>query len=168
MTPMHTGSEELIKDVVGLIEQERDAKAACNAALDHLEGRDRVAIEGFARSHQRHEHELIDALGGLGGAPRDSGESLLSKGKVVLGALAGEQSTLVAIKTSEDKLLDAYQAISAEPMPPRTHDTIARCHDDLRCHRSWLDDRLHVVGVVGEKVMDPSRDSAPGQRVSHA
>ncbi len=158
-----------------LLELEYDALPAYDAALNHLDkAQDRRQIEAFLTTHHRHVAELSELVIERRVEPTVRGDfrRILEKGKVALGAIAGEQGVLVAMKSNADDLVTAYQrALTDETLSERERRAIERWLADERWHSAWLENRLGITPVVGEEIMAPEGENvraARHSRPSHA
>jgi bacterioferritin (cytochrome b1) len=154
MTGPTKGAAELLN---GLLELEYDALSAYDTALAHLaEERDRRQIDAFLTTHHRHVAELSQLVVDRREEPVVRGDfrRLLEKGKVALGAIAGEQAVIVAMKSNADDLATAYQrAITDTSLNDRERSVIERCLADQHWHSAWLENRLGLTPDVGEAIM---------------
>ena len=167
MTGITNGTVELLNALLAL---EHDTLPAYDSALSHLdETRDRRQIEAFMATHRRHVSELSRLVLDRGGQPVESGDfrSLLEKGKVALGALAGEQAVLVAMKSSADDLITAFQRAITEPsLDDRAKAVIERLLADERWHSAWIESRIGITPVVGEAIMAEEGENTRALRSS--
>ena len=82
----------------------RGAVDAYQAAIDRLENSGyRNALAEFKRDHLRHITELGDILSRMGRTPPKEGDmkALLTKGKVVIAGLMGDEAILRVMRTNE-------------------------------------------------------------------
>lgn len=163
-------SSGVVAELNELVEREYDARAAFRTALEHLtDERDRIQVTNFLASHERHLHELTQAIGELGGAPEKRGDfrALIKQGKVLLGAMVGEQAIVVAMKTNADALGNAYKQLrTRSELPPRWRTMIERCYADQKWHSSWLEERLGLHPDVGEAIMADEGENVRAARNS--
>src|SRR5690606_10584177 len=107
-----TGKEaDPIKMLSNLVELDFDAVEAYEAAIERLEDESsRRKLSEFKADHERHIRDLSDALSRHGTIPPNKGDfkRVLTKGKVVMGQIAGDRGILHAMKTNEDDTNSAY------------------------------------------------------------
>ena len=135
--------ESLLEDLVQL---DYDAADAYQAAIDRLEdARLRNTLAEFKRDHLRHITELGDILSSMGRTPPKEGDmkALLTKGKVVIAGLMGDESILQAMRTNEADTNTAYErAVQFKGLPSSTRDVLQRGLEDERHHCEWILDTL--------------------------
>lgn len=125
-----------------LIELDFDAAEAYEAAIDRLDDPERKRKLGeFRADHLRHTNELGKILQDSGRTPPSGGDfkRMLTKGKVVMAALAGDKAILKAMKTNEDDTNTAYErAVNNDIVPAQVRDTLRGGLADERRHRDWI------------------------------
>lgn len=135
--------ETLLSDLVQL---DYDAAEAYQAAIDRLENAGfKASLLTFKQDHLRHVHDLSDTLAKMGHEPPLEGDvkSMLTKGKVVLGALAGDKAVLQAMKTNEDDTNTAYErATGHREATPQIDAMLERNLQDERRHRDWMVEQI--------------------------
>jgi len=160
------GVVELLNE---LVELEHDALSAIQAAEEHLrDDRDRVQIEAFRASHRTHLAELDDLILGRDGTPAAHGDfhELLRRAKVMLGALAGEQAILVAMKSNADALATRYEAATTDSrLTDRERGVLDRALADERWHSAWFERRIGLTPDVGEAIM---AEEGENERARHS
>ena len=160
MARHHDHAVELLND---LVRREYDALSALHAADEHLrEPRDRTQTQSFLATHRQHVADLDQLVLDRGETPSARGdvEELVRKGKVLLGALAGEQAILVAMKSNTDVLVTHYRAASTdERLTTHERDVIARLLAEEEWHSAWLEDRMGLTPNVGEAIMAPEGEN---------
>jgi hypothetical protein len=110
----------------------RRAADAYQAAIDRLENSSyRNALAEFKRGHLRHITELGDILSSMGRTPPKEGDmkALLTKGKVVIAGLMGDEAILQAMRTNEADTNTAYERAVNFKACRRTRGTC--------CKRAW-------------------------------
>jgi uncharacterized protein (TIGR02284 family) len=131
--------ESLLED---LIQLDYDAADAYQAAIDRLENSSyRSALGEFKRDHLRHIDELGDILSSMGRTPPKEGDmkALLTKGKVVIAGLMGDEAILQAMRTNEADTNTAYErAVKFSGLPSNTRDVLQRGLEDERRHCEWI------------------------------
>lgn len=133
-----------------LIELDADAGSAYRAAINRLEDPyAKRAFEGFERDHTRHSRELRQLVGELGWeAPDESGiRQVLSKGRILIGNLAGDRGILMAMHSNENDTNTAYEAaLGHTDLTPALKAILQQARDDERRHRNWLEGQLALWG----------------------
>jgi uncharacterized protein (TIGR02284 family) len=131
--------ESLLED---LIQLDYDAADAYQAAVDRLENSSyRSYLGEFKRDHLRHITELGDILSSMGRTPPKEGDmkALLTKGKVVIAGLMGDESILQAMRTNEADTNTAYErAVNFKGLRANTRDVLERGLEDERRHCEWI------------------------------
>jgi uncharacterized protein (TIGR02284 family) len=135
--------------LVDLIELDHDAVAAYQAAIDRLDDPSiKENLMKFMADHVRHTEELGRILSESGREPPSKGnlKAVLTKGKVVLGGLAGDKAILMAMKTNEDDTNTAYErAVNNDAAPARVKEILRRNLADERRHREWIQKRIDTL-----------------------
>ena len=140
-TPTNAATIDRLNDLIAL---EFDAIAAYEAAVERLDtAHYKQRMREFMDDHHRHLQELTQAVEMLGGDPRERGDfkKILTKGKVVLAGLAGDDKILGAMKSNEDETNDKYEHAVRECSPtvaPQISDMLSRALADERRHRDWI------------------------------
>ena len=109
--------ESLLED---LIQLDYDAADAYQAAIDRLEDSSyRTRLAEFMRDHLRHITELGEILSSMGRTPPKEGDmkALLTKGKVVIAGLMGDDGDVMAVA----------KPLADEPGGDGLHAPDARC-----------------------------------------
>lgn len=136
------GDKDLIKHLNNLIELDYDAIEAYEAAIDRLdEAQLRERLMAFKRDHEKHTQNLGQWVSRLGGEPSTKGDfkQILTKGKVLIGALGDTKGILKAMKANEDVTNKMYEKALAEiNEPPELVETIRQNFQDEQRHREWL------------------------------
>jgi len=139
-----------LKDVVALlnrlIQLDHDAIEACKAAMDRVaRSEDREQLGAILADHRRHAEELGLVVRNLGGHPASHGDlrQVLTRGKVVLGALSGERAVLEAVRGNEAEAVLAYaDAVSQPGIPVDVMTVLERQLAVERRHHDALGTRL--------------------------
>jgi uncharacterized protein (TIGR02284 family) len=135
--------------LVRLVELDYDAIEAYDSAIQRLEDAEcKRMLTEFREDHRRHTQDLGSILKESGQRVPTSGgaKSLLTKGKVVLGGLAGDKAILQAMKSNEDDTNKAYErAVNTQGLPARVKDVLQRNLGDERRHREWIVQRLSTM-----------------------
>jgi uncharacterized protein (TIGR02284 family) len=131
--------ESLLED---LIQLDYDATDAYQAAIDRLENSSyRTRLVEFMRDHLRHITELGEILSSMGRTPPKEGDmkALLTKGKVVIAGLMGDEAVLQAMRTNEADTNTAYErAVNFKGLQANTLDVLQRGLEDERRHCEWI------------------------------
>lgn len=109
---------ELIDMLNDLIALDFDAIEAYQAAIDRLKTlADQEQLRLFKQDHVEHTESLAVLVRQLGGEPTKHADfkRVLTKGKVVLGALGGDHAILVAMKSNEDETNRVYERRTRTP-----------------------------------------------------
>lgn len=136
-----TDSKETISDLSDLIKLDYDAIAAYESAIERLDDAAyKAKLAEFLADHKRHVEELGEAVRSEGGQPPTEGGAmqLLTKGKVVLADLMGDEAILKAMRANEEvtntKYEDAVETGYAEKIQAILRQGLA----DERRHKDWI------------------------------
>ena len=114
-------------------------------------------LQTFLDDHRRHIERLAELVRQAGNRPVDHADlrRILTKGKVVVGGLMGEEAVLRAMASNEEVTNEAYEKIgSPRDLPSETRLLLAHCLDDERRHREWLERRITMT-PKGEPIFPP-------------
>jgi rubrerythrin len=144
---MSIGKESRLVDTLKhLIALDFDAISAYQAAIDRLESPKCIrALKEFMTDHWRHTQELTPLVHEYGEvAPTHAdAKMILTKGKVLIGQLAGDRGILGAMRSNEDDTNGAYEnACLRVDVPPHVLDVLQRALADERRHKAWLERTL--------------------------
>lgn len=135
-------AEDIVEKLNDLIELEYDAIAAYQAAIDRLEDKNyQSQLNIFMQDHENHIAALSQLVSQEGGAPAEKGDMnvILTKGKVVIADLAGDEAILKAMLMNEEVTNKSYEkeVLKAYPHPIQSilQDHLA----DERRHKEWLE-----------------------------
>lgn len=136
-----TDFADVLKD---LVELDYDAVEAYQAAINRINNHTyKLKLAEFKADHERHIKELTDVLINHGERlPKGPsiGKQWLTKGKVVIATLMGDDAILLAMKSNEGDTNTAYERVnSREDKWPDSRDIIKRGLDDERRHKAWLE-----------------------------
>lgn len=143
---------DFTKVIKELIELDYDAIEAYETAINRLKNTGyKAQMQEFKADHERHVDELNEILSAHG-EPEVEGPSAkqwLTKGKVVLSDLVGDDITILkAMLTNEEDTTKAYErANSHEKKWDSTVDALSRGLDDERRHKKWIETTLKDVGA---------------------
>lgn len=136
-----TDSKEIISDLNDIIELDYDAIAAYRTAIERLEGDAyKVKLTEFLGDHERHIVELGKAVLNEGGEPSTEGDAkkVLTKGKVVMADLAGDEAILKAMRSNEEQTNSKYEDAVEIGYPEHIQEILQRGLADERRHKAWL------------------------------
>lgn len=141
------GTQKTVVDMMeALLELEYDAIEAYEAAVERIsDAADKGALGGFLTDHRRHVSDLTPIIARLGGdaARGPDMKRWLTKGKVVIMGLAGDNAILFAMKTNEEDTNTSYErAVSRDDVPEDVRAVLERNLADERRHRAWIEARL--------------------------
>ena len=141
MVGMQGDFSSALKD---LIELDYDAVEAYEAAINRLDNEDyKKALTEFKQDHERHISELSDLLREHGETPPKGasiGKQWLTKGKVLLGNIIGDDAILAAMKSNEIDTNTAYERMSIhDKIWDNAKDIIKAGLEDERRHKDWLE-----------------------------
>jgi rubrerythrin len=161
------GTESSVADLMRhLIELDFDAIAAYDAAIQRLQDEEsKASMRLFREDHHRHTVELNQLLFDMTGKRVEQGDvkQILTKGKVVLGALLGDRAILQAMRSNEDDTNTAYErAVNHTGLLAQTRELLHRNLSDERRHRAWIEQRLRQLdastGARGDAMAAKSRN----------
>lgn len=158
--PTRVGEEtDPLRMLEHLMALDYDAVEAYQAAIDRVENAEyRRSLESFKADHERHVRELEPVIQELGGDPATGpgAKSMLTKGKVQMGSLAGDQAILRAMLSNEEETNYAYEKAFPQ-VPSKARDLLMRGREDERRHWNWIASKLK--GDYGEptELIAPSR-----------
>jgi len=150
MTTM-VGTKNFLKDdiqnyqdeLVCMLELELDAVEAYKAACNRLEDANyKNQIAAYQQDHENHIRDLTQMIRGYGKeAPHDpTMKSVLTQGKVVVGALMGDKAILMAMLDNEKDTNTAYERMCSFPHVPEAELSILRkCWADEQKHKAWIE-----------------------------
>lgn len=136
-----TESKEVISDLNDLIELDYDAIAAYKSAIERLDDAAfKKKLTEFLGDHQRHVEELGDAVRKEGGNPATEGDAMkiLTKGKVVIAGLMGDEAILKAMRVNEEVTNTKYEEAVEEGYPEHIQALLRKGLADERRHKEWL------------------------------
>lgn len=140
--------EDVIKKLNNVIELDYDAIAAYKAAIERLDDMQfKQQLAAFMEDHQNHITALSESVRLEGGNPADSGDmkQILTKGKVVIAELGGDDAILKAMKMNEEVTNKTYEEMVEEPFPGAIKLILQNGLADERRHRAWLDATIEKI-----------------------
>ncbi|MFO7551027.1 MAG: DUF2383 domain-containing protein [Haliea sp.] len=141
-------SEQIIDDLGDLIELDYDAIAAYQAAIERLDtAAYKQQLTEFMGDHKRHVKELGEAVRNEGGTPPTEGDAMkiLTKGKVVLADLLGDEAILKAMRANEEVTNKKYEAAVEEGYAEHIQAVLRQGLADERRHKAWLKTTLEKL-----------------------
>lgn len=146
MVTMVGTESELVDLLMDLIKLDYDAIDAYRSAIEKLKNR-RFAdqLQSFCNDHERHTKNLRPFVQELGGKVPTGGDakSLLTTGKVAMGALMGDKAILMAMKTNEDDTNTAYErAVGHKGLTVEMRKVLSSNLSDERRHRTWIEQTM--------------------------
>lgn len=135
-------AEDVVKNLNDLIELDYDAIAAYQAAIDRLEDNNyKAQLAIFMQDHENHISALSQLVSQEGGAPADKGDMkvILTKGKVVIADLAGDEAILKAMLMNEEVTNKSYENEVTKHYPQPIQSILQEHLDDERRHKEWLE-----------------------------
>jgi uncharacterized protein (TIGR02284 family) len=143
-----TDNRRLVSVMNSLIELDFDTIEAYAAAIERLkDAGDKAVLERFMEDHRRHVSDLSPLVRSLGGTPAAAPDlkQILTKGKVVIAGLVGDNGVLEAMKSNAETTSRVYERATREPqIPARVLSVLDRNLADERRHRAWLMSRLEA------------------------
>lgn len=133
--------DTIIKKLSDLVELDYDAVAAYKEAVDRIDDSScKAKLKEFLKDHERHISDLSGVIRNEGGTPPDSGDikKVLTKGKVQLADIAGDEAILKAMKTNEDETTSKYESMVDEGFPSHIHTILQQGLEDERRHKAWI------------------------------
>ncbi|WP_106092123.1 ferritin-like domain-containing protein [Enhygromyxa salina] len=139
-------TNKLLEDLIKL---DYDAIEAYDAAIKRLkDAESKRQLSEFRNDHQRHTQNLGRFMKQAGKDPPTGPglKQILTKGKVVLADISGDQAILKAMKSNEDDTNAAYErAVQHEGTSAELRDTLRENLNDERRHRSWIERRIKEI-----------------------
>lgn len=133
--------DEVISNLNDLIELDYDAIEAYQAAINRLESTQyKTSLREFMGDHKRHIKELSSLVSGEGGTPAKEADAkkFLTKGKVILANLAGDDAILKAMKANEEVTNITYEKAVEKGYPDNIQTVLKKALADERRHKEWL------------------------------
>lgn len=131
-----------------LAELDYDAKEAYKTAISMLKSHEfKTKLQEFCDDHERHIEEINDKLLDHSEETVDgpSGKQWLTKGKVALSNIIGDDITILkAMLSNEEDTNKAYDnMVSHDAKWEDTDDILRRALEDERKHKSWLAETIN-------------------------
>lgn len=141
------GKQESFDDaMIALLELEYDALEAYEVAVNKLENPlEKQKMREFMQDHQQHISELTHLLKAnhVSKVPDGpTGKQWLTKGKVVLGSLFGDNAILLAMETNELDTNMAYERmVKRTDQWPGVQSFLNQAFIDERKHKAWIEEQ---------------------------
>ena len=155
MREMTASAEEIVKHLNSLIALDYDAIEADKAAIDRLDTvLDQDQLRSFLADHRRHLFDLSPLVREFHGQPVTEADfrRVVTKGKVILGAIIGDRAVMEAMESNEEATTKAYHhALSHPGLPSHVRAVLDRNLADERRHLGWLQQRIGVMTRASER-----------------
>jgi uncharacterized protein (TIGR02284 family) len=150
------GTEAHVVDLLSdLIHLDFDAADAYQAAIDRIKDQQFAAtLRAFKDDHLQHVAELSSILSGMGHEPPEELDmkSLLTRGKVIIGSLAGDSAILAAMRSNEIDTNTAYErAVAHGGLDDVMRDVLQRGLSDERRHSEWVISAIETLRGTEEE-----------------
>jgi uncharacterized protein (TIGR02284 family) len=135
-------AEDMVKKLNDLIELEYDAIAAYQAAIERLEDKNyQSRLNLFMQDHENHIAALSQLVSQEGGVPAHKGDMkvILTKGKVIIADIAGDEAILKAMLMNEEVTNKSYEKEVIKSYPQPIHSILQDHLADERRHKEWLE-----------------------------
>jgi len=146
---MATRNEEVCEKLNDLIQLDFDAIEAYEAAIERLDSSEyRTQLQMFMRDHERHTVNLAEQVRMLGGTPATKADFMrvLTKGKVVIGALGDDKGVLMAMNANEAVTNKTYEHMVKALADHPAVDAVVRGNlADERRHKAWIEETLEAI-----------------------
>jgi ferritin-like metal-binding protein YciE len=147
MTTFVGTQDSLIEALQSLMDLDYDALEAYDASIHRLQNSDyKAKLEEFKSDHQRHIEDLTKVLKGhdITPATGPSAKQWLTKGKVVIANIMGDEGVLKAMLSNEGDTNTAYEKMNdRKDLWDDLKDVLKKGLNDERKHKMWLEE---VVG----------------------
>lgn len=141
-------AEDVIDDLNEILELEHDAIAAYKAAVERLDTQAyKDKLSEFLADHQAHVEDLTNLVRGEGGTAEKDGDAkkVLTKGKVVLADLAGDEAILKAMKANEVQTNSKYEKAVEKGYANPIQSVVQKGLADERRHKAWVETTLDAL-----------------------
>jgi len=130
-----------------LVELEYAVVEAYETAIERLNKGDfKERLQEFLEDHQRHIREISGVLEKKSeDVPQgpNLGKEFITKGKVLLANMVGDNTILIAMRSNETDTNTAYERLnSREDIWGEARDILKQALEDERKHKAWLDQVL--------------------------
>jgi len=148
-------SKELVKLLNSLIELDYDAIEVYQVAIEKLgDAMEKAQLRVFVKDHERHVAQLRAIVVGAHEKTAEKGDfkAVLSKGRILLGSLAGDRAILAAIMSNENAINAAYErATQRDDLPRELREALMANLADERRHLAYMEARLAAMGSQQEE-----------------
>ncbi|WP_437608566.1 helix-hairpin-helix domain-containing protein [Sorangium sp. So ce834] len=139
------GDATALEQIMGLILLDRAAAEAYRVALGVCKAPEiKKQLEGFRADHERHERELLDALGA---SPPDEADE---RGQCIRRytelSAREDRTALVAMRGNEELTNDAYASALASDLPEAVRRMVEANWQDERRHIRWINEEIRTRG----------------------
>ena len=139
------GTQKNFADALkALIELDYDAIEAYKAAIDRLENENyKNELTKFKADHQRHVQQLNAILRSRGEKEIEgpSGKQWLTKGKVVIADIFGDDSIMQAMHSNEEDTNSAYERMNNHADKwPEAVEVLKQGLRDEKHHKQWIEE----------------------------
>jgi rubrerythrin len=139
MVGTQNSNESLVKSLLNL---EHDAIEAYDETIERLEDSMYAQkVSEFKQDHLKHVEKLSAIARQLGvEIPDGTAKAMLTKGKIVIADLMGDDAILMAMKTNEYDTVAAYEnALKKDFLTAELRACCEQGLADERKHRDWMD-----------------------------
>lgn len=140
--------EHVLEGLNELVELEYDAIAAYKSAIERINSPAyKSKLSEFLTDHQAHIESLTDLVRKEGGTPEEDGDAkkILTKGKVVLADLAGDEAILKAMKSNENQTNSGYEKAVEKDFSDHIQSVLQKGLADERRHKAWVETTLDAL-----------------------
>jgi hypothetical protein len=137
-----TANTNLCCLIASLVDRARDASEGFRVASEQLtRPSDRLQMKRFGAKHASHAR----ILAGLateqeeGACAKHERRLVVAKSRVRFVAKRGDQAILMALRTSESEIGDAFVEALSRGLVARTHALLESLFVDVACQHAWLD-----------------------------
>lgn len=141
-------TEDIIDDLNDLVELEYDAIAAYKAAIERLDTPAyKNKLSEFMTDHQAHVEDLSSLVRKEGGTVENDGDfkKVLTKGKVVLADMAGDEAILKAMKSNEEQTNSKYEKAVKKGYSDPIQSVLQKGLADERRHKAWVETTIDAL-----------------------
>jgi rubrerythrin len=132
-----------------LVELDYDAVEAYDAAINRIQNTVyKNQLKNFKEDHQRHIKELNELLTKHGESQVTSPglKQWITKGKIILADIMGDKAILQAMKTNEEDMNVAYEAVNKhDEIWPDAVNALSRGLEDEKRHKKWIEESLATI-----------------------
>ncbi|XXX76533.1 helix-hairpin-helix domain-containing protein [Sorangium sp. So ce134] len=139
------GDSTALEQIMGLILLDRAAAEAYRVAIGVCKTQEiKKQLEGFRADHERHERELLDALGASPpDQPDERGQCIRRYTEL---SAREERTALVAMRGNEELTNDAYASALASDLPEEVRRMVEANWQDERRHIRWINEEIRTRG----------------------